>query len=98
MDTRLIAANPAEGETECLVAVALDHGSKAPGSKAWKSEPRLAVKEAALEKAVGDAFASGEMTGKACETAVIHRPQGLKAKRLMIIGGGKAKTFSHVEA
>ncbi len=97
MDTRLIAANPAEVETECLVTIALDHGSKDNGSKEWKSEPRLAVKDSALEKAVADLFASGEVTGKAYETVVLHRPQGLKAKRLMIVGAGKAKTFSHAE-
>ena len=28
MDTRLIAANPAEVETECLVVFALDHATK----------------------------------------------------------------------
>src|SRR5579871_2882479 len=97
MDTRPIAANPAEVETECLVVIALDHGSKDSSSKEWKSEPRLAVKDSALEKAVADLFASGEVTGKAYETVVLHRPQGLKAKRLMIVGAGKAKTFSHAE-
>ena len=44
METRLIAANPAEVETECLVAIALDHGTKE------KSEPRLTAKDSALEK------------------------------------------------
>jgi leucyl aminopeptidase len=97
MDTRLIAANPAEVETECLVAFALDHGSKDANGRDWKSEPRLALKDAALEKAVADVFASGEFTGKAYETVVLHRPQGLKAKRLMLIGAGKAKPFSHAE-
>ncbi|HEY2393883.1 MAG TPA: leucyl aminopeptidase [Candidatus Angelobacter sp.] len=97
MDTRLIAANPAEVETECLVAIALDHGSKDANGKDWKSEPRLALKDAALEKAVADLFASGEVTGKAYETVVLHRPQGLKAKRLLIVGAGKAKQFSHAE-
>jgi leucyl aminopeptidase len=91
MDTRLIAANPAEVETDCLVAIALDHGSKD------KSEPRLAVKDAALEKAVVDLIASGEITGKAYETVMLHRPQGLKAKRLVVVGAGKAKSFSHSE-
>src|SRR6201996_6090582 len=97
METRLIAANPAEVETECLVAIALDHGSKDANGKDWKSEPRLAVKDATLEKAVADVFGSGEFTGKAYETVMLHRPQGLKAKRLLLIGGGKTKPFSPVE-
>jgi leucyl aminopeptidase len=91
MDTRLIAANFAEVETECLVTLALDHGNK------QKSEPRLTVKDPALEKAVADLVASGELTGKAYEAVMLHRPQGLKAKRLLVIGAGKVKNFSHVE-
>ncbi|HET8889040.1 MAG TPA: leucyl aminopeptidase [Candidatus Angelobacter sp.] len=107
MDTRLITANPAEVDTECLVVFALDHAVKSQGGDSKnqggdskskdKPEPRLAVKDAALEKAVADLVASGEVTGKAFETALLHRPQGLKAKRLLVVGAGKAKTFSHAE-
>ena len=91
MDIRLIAANFAEVETECLVTIALDHGNK------QKSEPHLTVKDPALEKAAADLISSGELTGKAYEAILLHRPQGLKAKRLLIVGSGKAKNFSHVE-
>jgi leucyl aminopeptidase len=91
MDTRLIAANPAEVETDCLVVFTLDHGTKE------KSEPRLTVKDPALEKAVADLVAGGEINGKAYETILLHRPQGLKAKRLLVVGAGKGKTFSHAE-
>jgi len=99
MDTRLIAANPAEVDAECLVVFALDHSVKSQGggSSKEKPEPRLAVKDAALEKAVADLVGSGEVTGKAFETAMLHRPQGLKAKRLLVVGTGKAKSFSHAE-
>ncbi len=110
MDTRLIAASPAEVETECLVVFALDHSvkdhankdlnSKGQGSNSNskdKPEPHLTVKDAALDKAVADLVASGEVTGKAFETALLHRPQGLKAKRLMVVGAGKAKSFTHAE-
>jgi leucyl aminopeptidase len=91
MDTRLIVANIAEAETECLVVVAIDHGDK------QKPEPRLAYQEPVLEKAAAEVLASGEVTGKAGETVLIHRPQGLKAKRLLITGGGKAKNFGSAE-
>lgn len=100
METRLIAASPAEIETECLVVFALDHSSKDHGSNNSskdKPEPRLTVKDAALEKAISDLVASGELTGRAFETVMLHRPQGLKAKRLLVVGAGKAKTFSHAE-
>ncbi len=40
---------------------------------------------------------SGEFTGKLYETVVLHRPQGIEAKRLVVIGGGKREKFSAVE-
>lgn len=40
----------------------------------------------------------GEFTGKLYETAILHRPEGVKAKRLVVIGGGKPATFSPVES
>ncbi len=40
-----------------------------------------------------DLRASGEFTGKAGELAVLHRPQGIAAKRLVVAGGGKRDAF-----
>src|SRR3954465_4370245 len=114
MDTRLIAASPADVETECLVVFALDHATKDSSNKdgankdlaksnqpsgkdAPKPEPRLALKDGVLDKAVADLVASGEVTGKAFETVLLHRPQGLKAKRLLVVGAGKAKSFTPAE-
>jgi leucyl aminopeptidase len=37
--------------------------------------------------------ASGEFSGKADEVAVLHQPQGIHAKRLAVVGGGKRETF-----
>ncbi|HEX7285905.1 MAG TPA: leucyl aminopeptidase [Candidatus Angelobacter sp.] len=91
MDTKLIIANPAEVESECLVVFALDHGDNK------KPEPRLALKDAAVEKAAAELIASGEITGKASETVLLHRPQGVKARRLLVVGCGKAKNLTHVE-
>jgi leucyl aminopeptidase len=99
MDTRLIAASPAEVETECLVTFTLDHASKNPASKSdsQKNDPHVTLKDAALEKAAAELVASGEVTGKAFETILLHRPQGLKAKRLLVVGAGKAKSFTYSE-
>src|SRR3954470_11007197 len=114
MDTRLIAANPADVETECLVVFALDHATKDSSNKdgankdlaksnqpsgkdAPKPEPRLALKDGVLDKAVADLVASGEITGKAFEAVLLHRPPGLKAKRLLVVSAGKAKSFTHAE-
>ena len=92
MDLRLITANLADVESECLVVVALDHGDK------QKPNPRLAVKDAApLDKAIAELVASGEITGKSGESVLLHRPQGLKAKRLLVIGGGKAASLNAAE-
>ncbi len=41
---------------------------------------------------------SGEVTGKLYEFALLYRPEGLAAKRLVVIGGGKKEKFSNVEA
>lgn len=92
MDTRLIvAANPAEIETECLVVFSLDYSSnKDP-------KPSLSPKHAALETAAADLISSAEVSGKPNEAVLLHNPRGLKAKRLLVIGGGKAKTFSHID-
>src|SRR6476620_8237854 len=109
MDTRLIAANPAEVETECLVVFTLDHATKdsankdvtksnqAASKEQPKPEPRLAIKDGALEKAVAELVASGEVTGKAFETVMLHRPQGLKGERLLVVSAGKAKSFALAE-
>jgi leucyl aminopeptidase len=43
-------------------------------------------------------FSTGEFTGKLYEMAVLHRPQGLAAKRMVVVGGGKRGAFSSVEA
>jgi leucyl aminopeptidase len=94
MELRLILTNLADVESECLVVLALDHADK--GDK-QKSDPRPATRDAALEKAIGELVASGEITGKAQETVLLHRPQGLKVKRLLVVGGGKGKGFNSSE-
>ncbi|MGI9072025.1 MAG: leucyl aminopeptidase [Bryobacteraceae bacterium] len=47
---------------------------------------------------LADLRASGEFAGKLYETALLHRPQATRAKRLMVIGGGAREKFSTVEA
>ena len=41
---------------------------------------------------------SGEFSGKANETAILYRPNGLAAKRLVVVGAGKRAKFSADEA
>jgi len=42
-------------------------------------------------------YQSGEFSGKAFEAAVLHRPSGLAAKRLVVIGAGKSGKFTASE-
>ncbi len=62
-----------------------------------KKEQPLAAHLAGLNQATGgwldEIYASGEFSGKAYETALLHRPQGLKAKRLLVVGAGPADKF-----
>lgn len=39
-------------------------------------------------------FTGGEFTGKANETAVVHRPEGMKAQRLLLVGCGEKAKFT----
>ena len=88
MQILLKTINPAEIETECLAVVALDHGEKD------KNVARIAGEDKAVVEAAAGLISSGEVTGNIFETVMLHAPRGVKAKRLLIIGGGKAKNFS----
>ncbi len=96
MNTNLSFSAPSQVETDCLVAVVLDRSEKDLGEKD-KPAPSLESSDAAVRDAAKDVIASGEVTGKMFETTLLHRPAGLKAKRLLLLGGGKAKTFSAAE-
>jgi len=89
MKTHLTLTTPAQVETECLVVVALDRASN-------KDKPEVSVEttDAAIKNAAAEVIANGEVSGKTFETTLIHHPAGMKAKRLFLLGGGKAKTFS----
>ena len=93
MKTHLILSSPVQLETECLVVVVLDRSEKSADKNA-KPELSVETSEAAIKSAAADVLASGEATGKVFETTLLHSPAGLKAKRLLLIGGGKSKTFS----
>jgi leucyl aminopeptidase len=46
---------------------------------------------------VGELYDSKEFSGKPLEFALLHRPAGLKAKRLLLVGAGKADKFNAAE-
>jgi len=96
MKTILSLANPAEVETECLVAVVLDRSEPNRGPKD-KPDIFVAAAGQAIQDAAAEVMASGEATGKMLETTLIHHPAKLKGKRLLLLGGGQAKSFSAFE-
>src|ERR1700682_3255866 len=101
MNTNLSSSVPSQLETDCLVVVVLDRSEKDRNEKdrGDKNKPVVTVEssDAAVREAAKDVISSGEVTGKTFETTLLHRPAGLKAKRLLLLGGGKAKTFSGAE-
>ena len=101
MKTTISFSTPAQLETESLVAVVLDHSEKDQIDQAQKDKHKdakpqlkLATGDAAVQSAAADLLASGELTGKPFEINLLHKPVGVKAKRLLLIGAGSAKKFS----
>ncbi len=99
MKTNISLTPPAQLETESLVAVVLNHADPAQAQKNKDAKPqlKLATSDAAVQAAAADLLASGELTGKLYETNLLHKPAGLKAKRLLLISGGSANKFSSYE-
>jgi leucyl aminopeptidase len=101
MKTTISLSTPAQLETESLVAIVLDHSEKDQADPAKQEKNRnakpqlkLATADSAVQSAAADLLASGELTGKPFEINLLHKPAGVKAKRLLLIGGGAAKKFS----
>jgi leucyl aminopeptidase len=80
MDTKLLSQPFDKIEADAL-AIVLFENESAPAelkfASAWLDEMKT----------------SGEFSAKTDEMAVLHQPQGLRAKRLVAIGGGKRDSF-----
>jgi leucyl aminopeptidase len=97
MKTTISLSIPSQLETESLVAIVLNQSDPASPDKNPKdAKPKLnpATGDSAVQSAAADLLASGEVTGKPFESNLLHKPAGLKAKRLLLISGGAAKKFS----
>lgn len=90
MKVILSTTAPSQIETECLVVPVLDT-EEGKGNK-----PAPVVSDAAITT-IASQFGAAELTGKLFETVLVYNPQGVKAKRVLFIGGGKAKNFTIVE-
>jgi leucyl aminopeptidase len=78
-------------DTDVLIVPVLDHGEKD------KNEGRPAAGDDAIRNAAKELAAANEITGKSYETVLFHHPQGMKARRLLFVGGGQAKNFTTSE-
>ena len=104
MKTTLSLSPAAQVETECLVAVVLDraendqkNGPAKSGRSESKAEAFVSASDKAVQQAAADLISSGDVASKNFEISWLHKPSGLKAKRLLLVGGGKAKSFSPLE-
>ncbi|HZW93117.1 MAG TPA: leucyl aminopeptidase [Candidatus Eremiobacteraceae bacterium] len=102
MKTTISLSTPAQLETESLVAIVLDHSEKDHAEKEQKEKNnkdakpqlKLATGDDAVQPVAADLLSSGEVSGKPFEINLLHKPAGLKAKRLLLISGGAAKKFT----
>jgi len=81
MDIKVEGKSIAEVEADALLVVGFE--GSAPGGPA-----------SGLSKELYD---SGEFSGKPLEIAILHRPAGLKVKRLVLAGAGKSGEFTAAE-
>jgi leucyl aminopeptidase len=88
MKIDLAIKNAAEFETECLVIPVTDSGEKE------KSAGSVLSTEKPLQDAANELLSSGELSGKPLELAMVYRAAGIKAKRVLYVGGGKDAKFN----
>ena len=97
MKINISLSNPAEVETDALVAVVLDEAESTANEKDKKPQLKVASADGAVQSAAAELLGSGEVTGKTFETNLLHKPSGLKAKRLLLVSGGGARKFSNYD-
>ncbi len=93
MNTNLVVNPSAEVATELLTVFAVDAAPKG----ATKPEVRLLTGEETPVQAVQAVLDGGEFKAESCETLLLHNPAGLKAKRLLLVGLGKAAKLTPQE-
>ena len=86
MKTTLQSGNAAAIETELLVVFSTDTAT----GKDATPEISLLTEEDAIRKAAANVLTTGEFASSSNETILLHAPAGLKAKRLLLVGLGKA--------
>ena len=80
MKTRLASSPPEQIKADAVVFFLSEASEEAP--------PPGADLNPATDGLVSELYASGEFSGKLFETALLHRPAGFEAQRLLLVGGG----------
>jgi len=73
-------------QSDALVTYVFDEGNKIEGL--------LADIDRRMTGGLATLVSSGELTGKALETVLLHFPEGMDAKRLLLVGAGKPGKFA----
>ena len=88
MKTRSVMSKLDRVATKLLVVFAVDAAEKKPAAK-----PAIKLLTGgAVAKAAAALLNDGEFAAGSCETLLLHKPAGLKAERLLIVGLGKLTT------
>ncbi len=94
MNPVLVSSNPSSIQTELLAVTAADtQTAKGPNAK---PQPTLLSTDPALLAACAAVLSSGEFKAAANETLLLHAPAGIAARRLLIIGLGKADKLAPI--
>lgn len=89
MDVKLVSQPIAQVESDALVVIVFEReaDSNAMGSESAE------IANQATGGWIAELLDTREFSGKLLDTAVLPRPAGLNARKLVVIGGGKAATF-----
>jgi leucyl aminopeptidase len=90
MDIRFDTAPIEQVEADAVVAIAFEKEGELP-------EGPVRTADRATLGWIEELYRSGEFSGKPLEMALLHRPAGFRAKRLLVVGGGAAAKFSPSE-
>jgi leucyl aminopeptidase len=88
MKINLTFDSPASLSTELLTVFALDASTQK--GKGAQPEVQLLAADPAVAQAAQRVLDSGDCKAESCETLLLHAPSGLAARRLLLIGLGKA--------
>jgi leucyl aminopeptidase len=86
MQIKLATQAYASTEADALVSYVFEKENKFEGA--------LANIDQGMNGRLSAIASSGEFSGKALEMLLIHFPEGLAAKRLLLVGGGKPQKFA----